>query len=57
MLFLNGYEIYEYDKYLEKSQDEADGEAKTRTNKISAETFKINEKEVFESTEKSLRAL
>ena len=30
MLFLNGYSIYEYDRYIEKTQDEADGDGKKK---------------------------
>ena len=58
LLFLNGYSIYDYDRVLKEEQDDADGDAPKRSNKISAATFIINEREVLESAEeKSLRAL
>ena len=57
LLFLNGACIYEYDRIIKEEQDEADGDAPKRSNEISAATFKINQREVIESTEKSLHAL
>ena len=57
ILFLNGESIYEYDRIIKTEQDEADGDASKHSKMISAAIFKINQREVLESTEKSLRAL